>query len=206
MPREDKTEKNGKQKSAEETRMQQASSPSSSQASATNGKGASQADVSRSVAALKQGGAGAGAPKPTVSHMLGELTWLMSQSPMHKHFSIGDLEWIVMPAILLEQFRVFHGEQSPVGFALWANLSEAAEERLNAAAMAGAGARLRPDEWNSGDRLWLVELCAPFATEENKLTEAMVADLMQNVFPGRTFKMHVTDPLTGKRDVKEIEV
>ena len=64
--------------------------------------------------------------------------------------------------------------------------------------------RLRPDEWNSGDRLWLMELCAPFATEENKLTEAMVADLMQNVFTGKSFKMHVTDPLTGKREVKEI--
>ncbi|MEO1152168.1 MAG: toxin-activating lysine-acyltransferase [Pseudomonadota bacterium] len=70
--------------------------------------------------------------------------------------------------------------------------------------MAGVGARLRPDEWKSGDRLWLVELCAPFATENNRLNGAMVADLMQNVFPGRTFKMHVTDPLTGNREVKEI--
>ena len=74
----------------------------------------------------------------------------------------------------------------------------------------GQGARLRPDEWKSApageERLWLVELCAPFATEENKLTQAMVADLMQNVFVGKKFKMHVTDPLTGKREVKEIGV
>ena len=50
--------------------------------------------------------------KPTVSHMLGEVTWLLSQSPAHKHFAIGDLEWLVMPAILLERFRVFHGDQA----------------------------------------------------------------------------------------------
>ena len=73
------------------------------------------------------------APKPTVSHMLGELTWVLSQSPAHKHFAIGDLEWLVMPAILLEQFRVFHGDKHPLGFALWAYLSEEAETRMAAA-------------------------------------------------------------------------
>ena len=144
------------------------------------------------------------AQKPTVSHMLGEVVWLLSQSPAHKHFTIGDLEWLVMPAILLEQFRVFHGDRAPVGFALWAHLSEDAERRLNDAAMAGQGARLRPDDWKSGDRLWLVDLIAPSATPDNKLQEAMLADLLRNIFPGRTIRMHVTDPATGKREMKEI--
>ena len=46
-------------------------------------------------------GAAVEAPaKPTVAHMLGELVWILSQSPTHKHFSISDLEWLVMPAIL----------------------------------------------------------------------------------------------------------
>ncbi len=153
-------------------------------------------------------GAGAannkGAPKLTVSHMLGELTWLMSQSPTHKHFTIGDLEWLVMPAVLLEQFRVFHGDKHPLGFALWAHLSEDAEKKLNDAVMAGQGARLRPDEWKPGDRLWLVDLVAPFATPENKLNEAMLADLIENVFKGEKIKLHLTDPVTGKREMKEI--
>ena len=142
--------------------------------------------------------------KPTASHMLGEVTWILSQSPAHKHFAIGDLESMVMPAILLEQFRVFHGDKHPLGFALWAYLSEDAEMRMTAAVAAGGGARLRPDDWKSGNRLWLVDLVAPFATPENKLTEAMVADLIQNVFGERTFKFHSMDPATGKREVREI--
>ena len=142
--------------------------------------------------------------KPTVSHMLGEVTWLLSQSPTHKHFAIGDLEWMVMPAILLEQFRVFHGDKHPLGFALWAHLSEEAEARMTATVAAGQGARLRPDDWKSGHRLWLVELVAPFATPENKLVEAMLSDLMQNVFRETKFKFHAADPATGKREVKEI--
>ena len=33
-------------------------------------------------------------PTPkTVAQMLGEITWLMTQSPIHKQLFIGDLEW-----------------------------------------------------------------------------------------------------------------
>ncbi len=149
--------------------------------------------------------AGENAPKPTVSHMLGEVTWLLSHSPTHKHFSIGDLEWLVMPAILLEQFRVFHGEKHPLGFALWATFSQEVEARFKEQAAAGGGVRLRPQDWKSGDRLWLIELVAPFATPENKLQDAMLADLVQGVFKGKTFKLHTIDPSTGKREEKEIK-
>jgi cytolysin-activating lysine-acyltransferase len=37
----------------------------------------------------------------TVAQVLGEITWLMTQSPRHKALALGDLEWLVMPAILL---------------------------------------------------------------------------------------------------------
>lgn len=150
-----------------------------------------------------EGASGTG-PAPTVSHMLGELVWLMSQSPTHKHFTIGDLEWMVMPAILQEQFRVFRGPKHPLGFAIWARLSEDSERRLNETAMSAQGARLRPDEWKSGDRLWLIDLVAPFATTENKLTETILADLMENVFVGERVKFHVTDKATGARRVQEL--
>ncbi|MEZ5892453.1 MAG: toxin-activating lysine-acyltransferase [Parvularculaceae bacterium] len=146
------------------------------------------------------------AAKPTVSHMLGEVTWLLSQSPTHKHFAIGDLEWLVMPAILLEQFRVFHGPKHPLGFALWAEFSEEAEKRFLEQVESGRGARLRPQDWKSGDRLWLIEIVAPFATAENKMNEAMVADLIDNVFKSRPFKLHIIDPQTGKREIKEVRV
>lgn len=69
------------------------------------------------------------APK-TVAQMLGEITWLMTQSPIHKQLFIGDLEWFAMPAILVEQFRIFYGPNSPAAVALWAMVSEDTEERL----------------------------------------------------------------------------
>lgn len=148
------------------------------------------------------------AQKPTVAHMPGEVTWLFSQSPTHKHFAPKkqtgcNLEWMVMPPPnrngLLEQYRVFRGDAAPVGVAFWAYLSEEAEAKLQA-----GGTRLRPDEWKSGDRLWLVDFVAPAATSENKQTEAMLADLVKNVFGGKKFRFHRTDPTTGKRETVEL--
>ncbi|MFC7535910.1 toxin-activating lysine-acyltransferase [Sphingomonas sp. GCM10030256] len=157
-----------------------------------------------------------GTPK-TIAEALGQVTWLFTQSPAHKHLKISDLEWSVMPALVHEQFRIFSFgplpgledakpedllpgvtreglEQMPLGVALWGWLSPAAEEKVE------AGERLSAEEWKSGDRLWLLELIAPFATAENKLAEIMLADLMQGPFAGKRFSLHRTDPATGRKD------
>jgi cytolysin-activating lysine-acyltransferase len=153
---------------------------------------------------MADGDSGA-ATRPTVSHILGEICWLMSQSNYHRHFSLGDLEWMIMPAVLAEQFRIFRSEQGPpLGVALWANLSPEIEARFCAQVESGAGARLKPDEWKSGDRLWVVEIIAPQASDSNNLMQLMVDDLTANVFSSQAFKFHMADRLTGNRVVKEI--
>lgn len=126
----------------------------------------------------------------TVAQVLGEIVWLFTQSPLHKTLFISDLEWAVMPAILLEQFRIFYGPSAPAAVALWASVSEETEARLEAGAH-----KLRPDEWKGGDRLWLIELVAPFGAQEEVLR-----DLSDSVFEGRPFKFHHTTP-EGRRGV-----
>ena len=149
----------------------------------------------------------------TVARMLGEIVWIMTQSPGHKHFSLGDLEWMVMPALLLEQYRIFRNGDQPLGVALWAYLSPEAEEKLKS----GSG-RLRPDEWAvgmkldpedgvssaKGGALWLVDLICPFHTPENKMADQMLADLITGPFKGKKFKFHHTDPATGVRKIMEL--
>jgi len=85
-------------------------------------------------------------------------------------------------------------EQMPLGVALWGRLSAEAEAKVE------TGERLDPNDWKSGDRLWLLELITPFATPENKLGEAMLADLLQGPFKGQGFSLHRTDPQTGVND------
>jgi cytolysin-activating lysine-acyltransferase len=56
--------------------------------------------------------------------------------------------------------------------------------------------KLRPQDWKSGDQLWVVEVISPFGAPE-----AMVQNLKTQVFPDREmrFLMSTTD---GNKEVK----
>jgi cytolysin-activating lysine-acyltransferase len=99
-------------------------------------------------------------PPKTVSQVLGEITWLMTQSPRHKAITLGDLEWLVMPAILLRQFRLFYKGEQPVGVAVWALADDLVAKRIDT-----GDCRLAAVEWKSGTNLRIVELVAPFGGE-----------------------------------------
>jgi len=99
------------------------------------------------------------APK-TVAQVLGEITWLMTQSPRHKAIALGDLEWLVMPAILLRQFRIFYKGEQPVGVALWALADKLVARRIDA-----GDRRLTAVEWKSGTTMRIVDIVAPFGGE-----------------------------------------
>jgi cytolysin-activating lysine-acyltransferase len=99
-------------------------------------------------------------PPKTVSQVLGEITWLMTQSPRHKTIPLGDLEWLLMPAILLRQFRVFYKGEQPVGIALWALADDLVAKRIDA-----GDNRLSATEWKSGTSLRIIDIVAPFGGE-----------------------------------------
>jgi cytolysin-activating lysine-acyltransferase len=140
---------------------------------------------------------------PTVSHILGEITWLLSQSPLHRSLSIGDLEWLVMPALIHEQFYVFRDVDKPVGLALWAKCTPETARKLDRG-MIEPENRLTLEQWVDGDRIWLVDLVAPFANAKNRQREIMIADLISGPFTGKEFSFHQTDPATGKRSVQTV--
>lgn len=121
----------------------------------------------------------------TVSHVLGEITWLLSQSPIHKNLFIADLEWFVMPAILLEQFRIFPGPNGqPAGLVFWASISDETEQRLRENKV-----RLAPHEWKGGSNLWLIEMVSPFGGQDE-----MLIDVATSIFQGKSFKYQITGP------------
>ena len=128
----------------------------------------------------------------TMGGVFGEAVALLVASPKHRGLFISDLEWVLMPAITLGQFRVFRKDgRQPVGVALWGHLDAEAEARLEETG------KVRPADWKSGDRLWLVELISPMGG-----AEAMLANLKQTVFAGKKFRYHMVDK-DGKRRVVE---
>jgi cytolysin-activating lysine-acyltransferase len=148
------------------------------------------------------GGAAAG-QAPTVSHVLGEMAWLLTQSPLHRGLEISALEWLAMPALIHRQFYIFRDGEKPVGLALWAKCGAAAEAKLERG-MIEPENRLTLEEWASGDSLWLVDLIAPFADETNRHREIMIADLISGPLAGKEFRFHQTDPATGRRVVQTV--
>jgi len=155
----------------------------------------------------------------TYGDALGQIVWLLSQSPTHRELKVKDLEWSFMPAVMHQQFRIFRFgplpgldaaalapkgldkaaiERLPLGVAIWGKLSADAEAKLE------NGTHLKPEEWNSGDRVWLIELISPYATPQNKLSEAMLLDLMKGPFKDTKFSLHRTDPQSGVRSKVEI--
>ncbi|MDP3076287.1 toxin-activating lysine-acyltransferase [Bradyrhizobium sp.] len=111
-------------------------------------------------AASASGKPGEASPRKTVSQLLGEITWLMTQSPRHKPIPLGDLEWLIMPAILLKQLRMFYKGEQPVGVAVWALVADLVAKRIDA-----GDKRLTAVEWKSGPHLRIIELVAPFGGE-----------------------------------------
>jgi cytolysin-activating lysine-acyltransferase len=101
-----------------------------------------------------------GPPSKTVAQVLGEIAWLMTQSPRHKAILIGDLEWLLMPAILLRQFRIFYKGEQPVGTALWALADDLVARRIDA-----GDNRLTAVEWKSGINMRIIDVVAPFGGE-----------------------------------------
>jgi cytolysin-activating lysine-acyltransferase len=115
-----------------------------------------------------------------VEAVFGQVVWLMMNTPQFRHVFVADLEWMVLPPILLNQYRLFRADNRTVGFAAWAYLSEAAEARLQQ-----ANPRLAPVDWKGGDRLWLIDVFAPFGHQE-----ALLAEVRDIALAGNTFKMH----------------
>ena len=107
-----------------------------------------------------------------MSEVLGEITWLLTQSPLHKRLFLEDLEWLVMTPVLLNQFRLYYAPDRPIGVVLWAKVDEE-----TAAALSQGINRMRPQDWTSGDKAWVVEVISPFGGAQE-----MVDELKKEVF------------------------
>lgn len=85
----------------------------------------------------------------------------------------------------------------------WAKCGATAEKKLEGG-MIEPENRLTLEEWDSGERVWLVDLIAPFATNQNRQREIMIADLISGPLKGVEFRFHETDPATGERKVQTV--
>lgn len=114
----------------------------------------------------------------TKFQLLGEITFLLSASPLHQNAAIGKISQNIWTPLELNQFRIYRKRDNPVGFVSWAYLSDELEQQY----IAGP-TELKLEDWRSGNNLFFIEFIAPFGH-----TRQIIQDLTTHIFPDRTAK------------------
>lgn len=117
--------------------------------------------------------------------LLGPVTWLMMQQSHSRHTLLSELEWRVLPALILDQAKLYMKDDAPVAFASWARFDDATAQRYRSPPH-----QLMTADWASGDQVWLIDVFTPFGGAHDVLR-----DLREKVLAGH--EVHQLVPAPG---------
>jgi len=93
----------------------------------------------------------------TFGNALGQAVWLMSMSDDHKERAIKTIEADVLPAVLMQQFKLYSKDNRPVAFLTWAAVSDEVKARFE-----GGDKSLELKDWRSGKNIIIIDCVSPF--------------------------------------------
>lgn len=111
-----------------------------------------------------------------INDPLGVAIRLMMQSPLHRRWTIGDVERLILPPINHDQSLFAVRDGVHVALATWALFSE--ESRLVFVN------QLRPlgeQDWQSGRQLWVIDFIGPFGLVPK--TAQLLKEYLCNRYP-----------------------
>ena len=124
--------------------------------------------------------------------LLGPALWLFARDPQRKFTFLADMDWRLLPPLVLDQCRLYSKEDVPWAFFTWAFVSDAVDQRLRSTSPI-----IAPHEWRSGDKAWLIDVVTPFGGGEPLAIEAI-----KQFAPGKAVSAWVFDD-QGKASLKE---
>ena len=77
---------------------------------------------------------------------------LFKKFDRYKEKPDSQLQYYLSPSIKLNQFKKFYDNNELVGFVNWAYVHDIVEKRFKQTG------KIKPNEWNSGNNLWLIEI------------------------------------------------
>ena len=101
-----------------------------------------------------------------MAHTFAQVVGVLMRDANFRNLRIADLEWLVLPPIMAGQFKFAYamrqpddkakqsGVSVPVAVALWARVSPQIDKGLSE--NLDKLVQLRPDQWASGNHLWLM--------------------------------------------------
>jgi cytolysin-activating lysine-acyltransferase len=94
--------------------------------------------------------------------VLGKLSWLWMNSPLHKDWPVHLLAAGLLPPIQLNQYLLIERNGLPVAYCSWAYLNTDTEAQYMI-----DPAVIKLEDWNRGDHLWFVDWVAPFSKKDS---------------------------------------
>lgn len=110
------------------------------------------------------------------AEVLGAAAWLWMHSQAHRDAPLHTLSALLLPALKHRQFVLASEDGKPVFYMSWANLDEEAERRY----LDNPPVCMPPEDWASGERMWIVDWVAPFGH-----SRAMSRLLARRIFSDR---------------------
>jgi hemolysin-activating ACP:hemolysin acyltransferase len=124
--------------------------------------------------------------------LFGEIVSVLMRSQQFRGLSLADLETLVVPALISNQFFVVetqskeNGFVAPVGAAMWATVSAEVDQRLST--NLDQPIKLSPNEWKSGDIPWLVA-----AAGDARLLNPVLQKIRDTALKGSPLKLRTRD-------------
>ncbi len=133
-----------------------------------------------------------------VRESFGSIVMSMMLLPRYRNQTVGDLQHLVLEPLIRDRVALaYPGDKDKneladiAGMAIWASVSEVVDQRIREQIKAGSfPLRLKPEDWNSGDINWLLDVIAPNA----KATTSVLANFGK-VVKGGNLRLH---PLIAK--------
>jgi hemolysin-activating ACP:hemolysin acyltransferase len=85
---------------------------------------------------------------------------LYRQFKQYDKFTYKELTKMITPSINLDQYQIHRVGNQDVGFTNWAYLSDTVEQRFK------LSLRLKDNEWNCGDNIWVMQILAKSHAKE----------------------------------------
>jgi hemolysin-activating ACP:hemolysin acyltransferase len=133
---------------------------------------------------------------------VGQVVLALTVVPRYRHQSIADLQSLVLEPLLRDRIAIAtpvaaEGDDHPdaakqdsgglAGIAFWASVSDAVDAKIREQIKGGGfPIRLKPDEWTSGEHVWLLDVVAP----SRKMASSVLANFKQVVKQGGDIRIH----------------
>lgn len=107
--------------------------------------------------------------------LLGPALWLYGRDPFKRFTFVADIDWRLLPPLVMDQCRLYDRDGIPWAFFTWAMVTDEVDQRLRS-----SHPTLAPHEWHGGNHPWLIDMVMPFGDEP-----ALVGELCKSVFGAR---------------------